>query len=129
MSLLVPLGLIACSALWLKGLKSLWGRGLLLAAFLGLLAVLLPSVTQDRSAVSLSIYQKEAQTFAAGVAAHIERGDIEGAKRRLLYFSANQKWSTANDSDALRGFYKDVELAGQGAAAPAPQSTPARASQ
>jgi len=129
MSLLVPLGLMVCSALWLKGLKSLWVRGLLLAVFLGLLAVLLPSVTQDKSATSLANYQEEAKAFAAGVAAHIERGDIDGAKRRLLYFSANQNWSTANDSDALRDFYKDVERAGQGAAASASQSTPAPASQ
>ena len=116
MILLVPVGLVACAALWLKGLKSLWQRALLLVVFLVLLGVLLPSMNQNMSLAYLAIYQQEAQAFAARVAAHIERGDSEGAKKQLVYFTKNQDWSTANDPDSLRSFYQGIELAGQGAA-------------
>jgi hypothetical protein len=109
MSLLVPFGILVCSALWLKGLKSLWARAVLLASLLGLLFVLLPSVSQDRTLANLAIYQQEAMTFSAGVAAQLERGDHEAAKKRLLYFAKNQNWTIANEPDALRAFYKRAE--------------------
>jgi len=113
MSLFVPLGLLLCSALWLKGLRSIWARALLLASFLGLTFVLLPSVGMDTSSVHLAIYQVEASAFAADVAADIDRGDSGAAKKQLLYFSKHQDRSTANDPEALRAFFREVRSAGK----------------
>jgi hypothetical protein len=111
MSFLVPFGVLVCSALWLRGLKSLWARAVVLASLLGLLFVLLPSVTQDKALASLAIYQSETTTFSASVAAQLERGEREAAKKRLLYFTKNQNWATVNDPEALRAFFKRAESA------------------
>ena len=128
MSFLVPLGILVCSALWLKGLNSFWARAVLLASFFGRLFVLLPSVNQDRDLAHLTIYQQEAIAFSANVAAQLERGDQEAARRRLLYFAKNQDWKTANDPEALRAFYKRAESAERYSPATGVPSTQASAS-
>ncbi|HEY9106647.1 MAG TPA: hypothetical protein VIN58_08190 [Roseateles sp.] len=127
MSFIVPLGLLVCSVLWLKGLKSIWARGLLLASFLGLTFVLIPSVRQDASYAHLAIYQQEAISFSAEVAADIERGDSETAKKKLRYFSKHQDWSIANDPETLRAFYKQVRSAGREGSPPTPEGVPSTA--
>jgi hypothetical protein len=120
--------MLVCSAIWLKGLKSIWSRAALLASFLLLLFVLLPSVNQDRNLASLAIYQQEAIAFAEKVAAQLERGEQEAARKRLLYFSKNQDWKTANDPEALRAFYKRTDSAEKSTPATGAQSTQASTS-
>lgn len=123
MELLPPFGILMCCLLWLRGLKSLWARALLLACLVVQAAIVLPALNQDRSLVNLTIYQSEAAAFAARAAALIEGGDPEAARQQLLYFSSRQDWETATSPDALRRFYKQMESDAE--AAPArPASSP-----
>ena len=101
MSFLVPFGILVCSALWLRGLKSLWARAVVLASVLGLLLVLLPSVTEDKALVSLAICQSETKAFSASVASQLERGEREAAKKRLLYFAKGSKLGDSERSRCL----------------------------
>lgn len=112
MEFLPLFGILACCLLWLRGLKSLWARALLLAGLAVQAPIVLPGITQDQSLSNLGIYQSEAAAFAARVASLIERGDHDAAKRQLLYFSSRQNWDTATSSKALQRLYKQMESEG-----------------
>lgn len=91
------------------GLKSIWLRLLTLALFLLAFAFVYPSMTHNHAKVRFAIYQHEVIDFSEKVLKDIEDGHIELARGKLQYFSGNQDWRIANDSDELVKLFSAID--------------------
>ena len=126
MSLLVPIAVFVICALWIKGLKSAWSRAALLACLLGLLGILLPSLSADRTQADFAIYQQESIAFAKSVSSSLAQGDSRAAQAMLDYFAGHQDWKTVSDSKEMAAFFKAAaqQTPSAAAATAEPSSSP-----